>query len=65
MGKLGVPALTGIIAVSMTACASGGTSETHDAAAHESPTYWAQTQPAYTKEAHATSASLWTTAPNA
>lgn len=65
MGKLGVPALTGMVAVSLSACASGGAPDTHEMVANEAPTYWAQTEPSYAKETHATSASLWTTAPNA
>ena len=65
MGKLGVPALTGMVAVSLSACASGGAHDAPEMAAHEQPTFWAQTEPNYTKETHATSASLWTTAPNA
>lgn len=65
MGKLGVPALTGMVAVSLSACASGGAPDAHEMVANEAPTYWAQTEPSYAKETHATSASLWTTAPNA
>ncbi|NQY39568.1 MAG: flagellar basal body L-ring protein FlgH [Henriciella sp.] len=65
MGKLGVPALTGMVAVSLSACATGSTPDAQEMVAHEAPTYWAQTEPNYTKETHATSASLWTTAPNA
>lgn len=65
MGKLGVPALTGMVAVSLSACASGGAPDAHEMVAHEAPAYWAQTEPSYAKETHATSASLWTTAPNA
>ena len=65
MGKLGIPAFTGLVAVSLSACASGGAHDAQDAAVHEQPTYWAQTQPSYTQEPQATSASLWTTAPNA
>lgn len=65
MGKLGVPALTGVVAVTLSACASGGAQDAQEMAAYEQPTYWAQTEPNYTKETHATSASLWTTAPNA
>lgn len=65
MGKLGGSVLTGFVAVSMAACATSGAPETQDVVAHEQPTYWAQTQPAYAKETQATSASLWTTAPNA
>ena len=65
MGKLGLPALTGMVAVSLSACATGGTPDAQEMVAHKAPTYWAQTEPNYTKESNATSASLWTTAPNA
>ena len=65
MGKLGVPALTGMVAVSLSACASGGAQDAPEVAAYEPPQYWAQTEPSYTQETHASAASLWTTAPNA
>ena len=47
MGKLGVPALTGMVAVSLSACASGGVQDAPEMAAYEQPTYWAQTEPKY------------------
>lgn len=65
MGKIGLSTLSGFIAVSITACASGGSQSAPEFATSEQPTYWAQTEAAYSKDTAATSASLWTTAPNA
>lgn len=65
MGKLETIAATGMLAVSMTACASGGAERAPEMVEAEPPTYWATTEASYSKEVGASAASLWTTAPNA
>lgn len=65
MGKLELSLITGLVAVSLTACASGAPEAPTRVAANEAPTYWGQTEAAYNKAPPQSNASLWTTAPNA
>ncbi|MCR9270632.1 MAG: flagellar basal body L-ring protein FlgH [Henriciella sp.] len=65
MGKLEIAALSGVLAVTLTACASGGSDQANQNVSAEPPTYWASTEASYTKQEGASAASLWTTAPNA
>lgn len=65
MGKLGTTIATGMVAATLTACASGGDTPAPQAAAPAQPVFWAQTDASYATAQDASSASLWTTAPNA
>lgn len=65
MGKLELSFITGLVAVSLTACASGAPDAPSTVVATEAPTYWGQTEAAYNKTPQHSNASLWTTAPNA
>ena len=64
MGRIELSAITGLIALTVSACASGGGQMAEPSAPVESPSYWAQ-RPAVETKAPEPSASLWTTAPNA
>ena len=65
MGKIETLLATGLVAVSLTACASGGQDAPQEVAVAEQPTYWGQAEGASAQMVGATNASLWTTAPNA
>ena len=64
MGKIGFFAATGIVALTVSACASSGSDTVQQAAPPQHQINWAQTSQA-AEPVQATSASLWTTAPNA
>lgn len=64
MGKLEISILTGALALSVSACASGGDQPAQQAAPIEQPDFWAE-RAATPQEEKEPSASLWTTAPNA
>lgn len=65
MGTMKTAIATGFVAISLSACASGG----HDTAPQvntvEQPSFWGTTEASYAAPQKAESASLWTTAPNA
>lgn len=65
MGKMKTTMATGMIAVSLSACASGGSKTAPQIVEVQQPTYYAATEAAYASPQEASSASLWTTAPNA
>lgn len=64
MGKLGFAALTGMVALSVSACAGGGSQSVQTSVPVADHGVWAERQTAEPVEPQ-TSASLWTTAPNA
>ena len=64
MGKIGFFAATGMVALTVSACASGGTDTAQQIAPPQPSVDWAQSSRA-AEPATAQSASLWTTAPNA
>ena len=64
MGKIEFSLATGLLAVSMSACSSGGSQQAQQMAPVPQPTYMAQAQMQPQDEARQ-SASLWTTSPNA
>ncbi len=65
MGKLEITIATGLMAFSLSACASGAKEAPQDFAEFEQPTFWGKTEASYAKVQPESSASLWTTAPNA
>ena len=66
MGSLENTMATGLIALSLSACASSGSAEpTPQIVETVHPTYYGVTEASYAQPQVATSASLWTTAPNA
>jgi flagellar L-ring protein precursor FlgH len=66
MGQLDVKISAGLVALSLTACASGGGAQAPQITeSQQVPTFWGQTEAAYASDKRSTSASLWTTAPNA
>ena len=65
MGKIETALVTGMVAVSLSACASGGQEAPQEIAVVEQPTYWGQLESSNSQAATTTNASLWTTAPNA
>ena len=65
MGKIETALVTGFVAVSLTACASGDQEVPQEVAVVEQPTYWGQLDDSNMQGATVTNASLWTTAPNA
>lgn len=64
MGKIGFMALSGAVAVTLTACAGGGSQSAQAGAPVSDQSAWVERQTAEPVEPQ-TSASLWTTAPNA
>ncbi|MCR9080583.1 MAG: flagellar basal body L-ring protein FlgH [Hyphomonadaceae bacterium] len=64
MGKIGFFAATGMVALTVSACASGGTETAQQVAPPQQPINWSQSAQSGPTET-AQSASLWTTAPNA
>ncbi len=64
MGKIGFFAATGVVALTVSACASGGTQSAEQTAPPPQQIDWAQTTRT-ADPAPAQSASLWSTAPNA
>lgn len=64
MGKIGFMALSGAVAVTLTACAGGGSKSIQASAPIADQGAWVERQTAEPVEPQ-TSASLWTTAPNA
>lgn len=65
MGTMKTAMATGLVAVSLSACASGGPKQEPQIANVQQPTFWGATEAAYSAPQKASSASLWTTAPNA
>ncbi len=65
MGTLENTVTGGLLALSLTACASGGSEVQPTTIAVEQPTFWGQTEASYGPPKVEASASLWTTAPNA
>ena len=65
MGKLEMTLATGLVAFSLSACASAPKQAPQDYAEFEQPTFWGKTEASYAKSQPESSASLWTTAPNA
>lgn len=64
MGKIEFSALTGMIALTVSACASGPTQVAEQQAPTEQPAFWAEREAPPQVET-AANPSLWTTAPNA
>lgn len=64
MGTIKISAMTGLIALTLSACASGGPQTAEPSAPVETPSYWAE-RPVVEAQPSEQSASLWTTAPNA
>ncbi len=64
MGKIEISALTGMIALTVSACASGATQVAEQPAPTEQPAFWAERE-AVPQVKTAANPSLWTTAPNA
>ena len=66
MGKLEMALATGVVALSLSACASGGSQQAApNAQVQQQPTFWGKTEAGYAEAQPGSSASLWTTAPNA
>lgn len=65
MGSIANRFAIGVLALSMTACATGGADTTPQIAEAAQPTFWGQTEASYGPPKVEASASLWTTAPNA
>ncbi|MEM7329976.1 MAG: flagellar basal body L-ring protein FlgH [Pseudomonadota bacterium] len=65
MGTLENSLLTGLVALSLTACASGPETSPPTIAEAAQPTFWGQTAASHGPPKVEASASLWTTAPNA
>lgn len=65
MGKIEISLATGLVAVSLTACASGSNDVAPQVVQFEQPAYWGQTDGSHAKHGDVRTASLWTTAPNA
>ncbi|MEL6859952.1 MAG: flagellar basal body L-ring protein FlgH [Pseudomonadota bacterium] len=66
MGSIENTMATGLVALSLTACASSGSAApTQEVVQVTQPTYYGVTEAAYSQQQVSTSASLWTTAPNA
>lgn len=65
MGTMKTTMATGLIAVSLGACASSGSKAAPQIVDVQQPTYWGATEAAYATPQETSSASLWTTAPNA
>ena len=64
MGKIGFFTVTGALALTVSACASGGSDTAQQITPPQQPIDWAQSSAVSEQEAPQ-SASLWTTAPNA
>ena len=65
MGKIENTIATGVVAISLTACASGAREAAPQISVAAQPTYWGQTAANSREAPPQESASLWTTAPNA
>ena len=65
MGTMKTAMATGLIAVSLSACASGAPKQAPQIVTQQQPTFWGATEAAYAAPQEPSSASLWTTAPNA
>lgn len=65
MGTIENAFATGLVALTLTACVSGGADQQVAIVEVEQPTFWGQTEASYGPPKAITSASLWTTAPNA
>ncbi|NQY13062.1 MAG: flagellar basal body L-ring protein FlgH [Henriciella sp.] len=65
MGTIENALATGLVAISLTACASGGTDSAPKIIEVQKSPYWGQTDASYGPPKTEASASIWTTAPNA
>ncbi len=65
MGTIGNGIALAVLAVSITACATGSSETPPNIAEVQQPTFWGQTDASYGPPVVEASASLWTTAPNA